>query len=221
MPCLFYSVRRLVSSKKRRFKMGKLGIDLDLAYVTDDLIAMGYPATGTEAIYRNPRKDVVKFLEHKHADKYKVYNLCSEPNRKYEKSVFLNRTEEYPFDDHNVPTLQQMHDFCKDVAALKETGGVAAVHCKAGKGRTGVMICARLIHEGVVHDAKEAMDFYGKRRTHDGKGVTIPSQRRYVGYFAQMLNEVEPRQRPQLESSWCRDDLGRFWDRAAVHRASS
>ncbi|XRB11464.1 phosphatidylinositol 3,4,5-trisphosphate 3-phosphatase [Pseudoscourfieldia marina] len=199
MPCLFYSVRRLVSSKKRRCSLPPLGIDLDLAYVTDDLIAMGYPATGTEAIYRNPRRDVVKFLEHKHADKYKVYNLCSEPNRKYDKAVFLNRTAVYPFDDHNVPTLQQMHDFCKDVAALKETGGVAAVHCKAGKGRTGVMICARLIHEGVVHDAKEAMDFYGKRRTHDGKGVTIPSQRRYVGYFAQMLKDggvpLQPRKR--------------------------
>ena len=50
IPILF--LRSLVSKKKRRF-ISK-GFNLDLTYVTPRVIAMGYPTTGAEAIYRNP-----------------------------------------------------------------------------------------------------------------------------------------------------------------------
>lgn len=51
------------------------------------------------------------------------------------------------------------------------------------------MISCYLIYSKMVKDDTEALEFYGQKRTTDGKGVTIPSQRRYVNYFSQLRNE--------------------------------
>ena len=56
--------------------------------------------------------------------------------------------------------------------------------CQAGKGRTGVMTVAYLLHTGLSQTVEEAMKRFADMRTKDGKGVTIPSQIRYCHYFA-------------------------------------
>jgi phosphatidylinositol-3,4,5-trisphosphate 3-phosphatase/dual-specificity protein phosphatase PTEN len=50
-----------------------------------------------------------------------------------------------------------------------------AVHCKAGKGRTGLAICAYLVFMEAVSDAYEALELFNNRRTKDGKGLGVPS----------------------------------------------
>lgn len=47
--------------------------------ITDRIIAMGFPAKELEGLYRNSRRDVVKFLEQSHGDKYKVSTTQIEP----------------------------------------------------------------------------------------------------------------------------------------------
>ena len=50
------AARALVSKSKLRFKDD--GFDLDLTYITKNVIAMGFPSHGTEAAYRNPMTEV-------------------------------------------------------------------------------------------------------------------------------------------------------------------
>ena len=185
-------LRSLVSKKKKRFTDESIGVDLDLSYITARIIAMGFPSEGSESMVRNPLSDVQKFFHARHPDRELVFNLCSE--RVYKLESAFPRCQRFPFDDHTPPPLEMVADFCRaaQVWLSADANNVVAVHCKAGKGRTGVMICSLLIALGICRTAHEALRMFGEQRTHDGKGVTIPSQARIVYYFEQWLRRGLP-----------------------------
>ncbi len=105
-----------------------------------------------------------------------------------------------PFDDHNPPLVSKCIRFCEDAHAWLQAdpANIIAVHCKAGKGRTGCMIGCYLQHCGMFTDYLEALKFYGQARVSNGKGVTIPSQARYVGYYGQVMRGAVPTVLPAL-----------------------
>ena len=150
-------VKSLVSKKKNRFCYD--GFDLDLTYITTRIIAMGMPSSNLEGLYRNPMEEVQKFLNTRHNEHYKVYNLCEE------------------------------RGFCEDAKSFldEDEKNIVAIHCKAGKGRTGTMICCLLLYMKIFETANECLQYYGMMRAENGKGVTIPSQIRYVNYFEKIL----------------------------------
>jgi phosphatidylinositol-3,4,5-trisphosphate 3-phosphatase/dual-specificity protein phosphatase PTEN len=179
-------IKSLVSKAKSRFVYD--GFDLDLTYITPRIIAMGFPSTSLEGLYRNNMEDVKRFFATRHKDSYKVYNLCGE--KTYPKDTFYKQSY-YPFPDHEAPPLNLLVPFCKDAKAFLDENekNVVAIHCKAGKGRTGTFICALLIYLNLFKKADEALAYYGIMRVGDGRGVTIPSQIRYVKYFEEILDK--------------------------------
>ncbi|KAF5480238.1 hypothetical protein F2P56_001002 [Juglans regia] len=177
-------VRNLVSKQRRRMLVA--GYDLDMSYITDQVLAMSFPAERMRAVYRNPLWQVQSVLDMRHQGHYKIYNLCIEES--YDPSHFHGRVDAYPFDDNHVPPLQMVKTFCESVHSWlsSDPENIAVIHCMAGKGRTGLMVCAYLVYIGMSAD--EALQLYADRRTTNNEGVSIPSQRRYVGYWENIVS---------------------------------
>ncbi|TRY78470.1 hypothetical protein TCAL_06810 [Tigriopus californicus] len=180
-------IKSWVSQNRIRYRQD--GFNLDLSYITKRIIAMGFPAKGFESLYRNAMSDVKRFLELRHGDHYMVFNLCSENG--YRGEHFQNRVAQYPFDDHHPPNFQMIKPFCEHVQVWlnEHPDNVAVIHCKAGKGRTGTMICAFLLHSDLFQDTEKVLRYHAEQRTKNMKGVTIPSQRRYISYYSLLLRE--------------------------------
>eukprot|EP01012_Entosiphon_sulcatum_P051013 TRINITY_DN7002_c0_g1_i1.p1 TRINITY_DN7002_c0_g1~~TRINITY_DN7002_c0_g1_i1.p1 ORF type:complete len:489 (+),score=75.15 TRINITY_DN7002_c0_g1_i1:112-1578(+) len=177
-----YQLRSLVSDQKFRFQDDDL--DLDLTYITKQIIALGYPCVGQQSLYRNPYPEVLKFFEKYHKGHYRLYNLCSEAP--YPNPTWFDGSFEYwPFDDHNPSSLTLMYRVCESAKAFieDEPGNVVAVHCKAGKGRTGTIIAAILLWIDECSEHQEALDKFAVMRTKNAVAVTNPSQIRYVSYL--------------------------------------
>ena len=177
-------IRSLVSQDKNRFCFD--GFDLDLTYITPRIIAMGLPSTSYEALYRNNMNDVLNFFNERHKEHYKVYNLCEE--KKYAPNIFYKQGY-FPFQDHEAPPLNLIRPFCEDAKKFldEDSKNVVAIHCLAGKGRTGTLISCLLLYLNEFDTAADCLKYYGLMRVDNGKGVTVPSQIRYVFYFEQIL----------------------------------
>lgn len=52
------------------------------------------------------------------------------------------------------------------------------------------MVCACLMELQEARNAEEALRLYAEKRTRNGQGVTIPSQRRYVQYYSRLLSSA-------------------------------
>ncbi|KAJ0077460.1 hypothetical protein Patl1_35969 [Pistacia atlantica] len=137
--------RYVVSQNKRRYQEG--GFDLDMTYITENIIAMGFPAGDMssgllgyiEGFYRNHMEGVIKFFETYHKDKYKVYNLCSE--RLYDASLFEGK---------------------------QEIENVVVVHYKGGMARTWLMISSLFLYLKRYVKYFECVLTYLNRENHPG-----------------------------------------------------
>ena len=181
-------VKSLVSQDKTRFCYD--GFDLDLTYITTKISAMGFPSKAIEGIYRNSMEDVKNFFAKRHPNHYKVYNLCDD--KKYGNCFY--RQAWYPFKDHEAPPLNLIRPFCEDAKKFldEDKENVVAIHCKAGKGRTGTFICCLLLYMKFFETAEECLLYYGLMRVGTVKGVTVPSQIRYVHYFESIFKNNIP-----------------------------
>lgn len=202
------------------------GVVMDLAYITRNIIGMGWPAQGVEAYYRNAWSEVTRFLSRKYAPQScHVVNLCSERS-----TAPFQKQSSYPMDDHNPAEMTMMISFCCEMAEFIQEDPyirVAAIHCKGGKGRTGTMISAYLLYMGLSRSADAALRHFSLLRSRTGakklQGVQTPSQERYVRYFERLINEMPNLQIPSrprrvrrlvlhnVPSLWTTRGIGHLW----------
>eukprot|EP01028_Stygiella_incarcerata_P011674 TRINITY_DN66_c0_g1_i1.p1 TRINITY_DN66_c0_g1~~TRINITY_DN66_c0_g1_i1.p1 ORF type:complete len:404 (+),score=92.30 TRINITY_DN66_c0_g1_i1:129-1340(+) len=186
---IFLIIRKLVSQEKKRFQ--KDNFDLDLSYITDRIIAAGFPAKGLESIWRNPINQVSAFLHKYHPGHFLVMNVSA---RRYNISPFDGNVKTFNFADHHPPPIEMLHEMCVAMHEFirKDPRNVVMVHCLAGRGRTGTLICAYLVYSGYCKTPEDAFRLFGDMRSKKGKGIRNPSQRRYVSYYAQLLQKFRP-----------------------------
>ena len=159
----------------------------DLSYVLPNLVAMAFPATGISQQWRNSRDDIADYLKQNHDKHYKIYNLTEE---EYDGEIFDNNVIHYGFLDHHPPLFNSLIKIVEDIVSyLKEDEmNTALIHCRAGRGRTGIVICSVLLALQVCKTAEQALEFFGNKRSKKKRGVTGPCQVRYVHYFECYLN---------------------------------
>ena len=123
-------IRTITSGPRRRFRDPHANLDLDLCYVVPRVIAMGYPAEGNEAAFRNPLSDVVRFFFMRHGDRQiRIFNLSE---RRYDETRFgpdVVVNKGFP-DRHSCPLTLAL-DLAEEISEFLEKGPrkVAAVHC--------------------------------------------------------------------------------------------
>jgi len=216
--------------KKRTYIKGNSGDTLDMAFIADRVLAMGFPflKSGFSRFNycksgRNDFNKVKKFLD-KHVQKYLIVNLCAEDGMRdgYDKYDFApNGTViNHGFPDHNPPNFLTIDKCMEDIEEFM-TGmpdSLVALYCKAGKGRTGFLICCFLLRQmknpknkeltdairtkDGETDAEKVMHYYGDLRTWDGDGVTLPGQRRYICQYAEWLKLDGVQQKKRSESRY-------------------
>lgn len=107
--------------------------------------------------------------------------------------MYKNHVAKYPFMDHNAPAFELLLPCCAHIHSYlqEDQDNIVAVHCKAGKGRTGLIIVCYLLYGGLHSKAVTARRFYDVQRCYDLKGLTIISQIRYAHYFECYLRRLK------------------------------
>ncbi|EME47229.1 hypothetical protein DOTSEDRAFT_69247 [Dothistroma septosporum NZE10] len=178
-------LRQIVASPRARHPEA----GLDLCYVTESVVATSGPSgTYPQLAYRNPLKDLVKFLDKNHGEDWAIWEFRAEGTGYPDEEVY-GRVRHYPWPDHHPPPFHLVPLIMGSMRVWLKGKGVegnervAVVHCKAGKGRSGTVSCAYLISEE-GWTPEDAMKRFTERRMRPGfgNGISIPSQLRWVGY---------------------------------------
>ena len=188
---------------------------------------MGLPAEGMASFYRNSRSDVLRYFGKFHKGKVKIINLCddkfidtSKTWYPIDKNLLTSASSNfavtsvpvayYPMMDHNPGSLKMLFHLCLDALLFlcQDPENMTSIHCKAGKGRTGMVIACYMVFMEGVPDADKAVEQFNFRRTNDMRGgLKIPSQIRYVHYFHHFLKQTFNRPFKRILGAYIRNPL--------------
>ena len=173
---------------KKIYKKKKKFENLDLDYITHRIIAMSYPGDSIkEILIHNNINEIINHFQKYHNKNYEIYNLSGIP---YEESKFDNMVKLYYWKDHHAPPLFELFKICfsiRDYLNIKNDN-VVGIHCLAGKGRTGVVICCLFILSNLFDCIQDILDYFSiKRNGEKNQGVQQSGQIRYIFLFNYLL----------------------------------
>lgn len=98
----------------------------------------------------------------------KVKNLISlleQPVHEALSASFDIHGVHFPIDDMGVPELGAAHEMCAWISEQMQQGHACVVHCKAGLGRTGLMLANVLVYQGAtaiqaIHEVRTVNHYY-------------------------------------------------------------
>jgi len=188
-------------TKPTTIKLTKADLNqLDMIYVTENLIAMAFPREAQQLSTSQDGNniDIVStYLKKKHQGRFMVWNISEES---YDYAKFNDQVLEYKFPGHPAPPLGLLFKICTSVESWLDADeqNVAILHCLTGKGRTATLMACVLAWIGEFDSPIQALNYISQRRCTTVDYLTIPSQRRYIQYFSNMLDGVKPNPEPLL-----------------------
>ena len=116
---------------------------------------------------------------------------------------------------------KNLHPFISPDSLLQlkaDERNVAVIHCLTGRGRTSTVLAAFLCWTGEAgfSDVNMALEYIAQCKRISVQSLTIPSQVRYVSYFANMLDGVRPSQPPLMLKRIIMSEAPKFGKRPAV-----
>lgn len=98
-------------------------------------------------------------------------------------SPTFTKIDRYPFADHTCPPLDTVVDFCESAKAWLDidVANIVSLHCKAGKGRAGIMAACLMVRMGDT--AEEAVAKYDTVRAN-------PNYKMKVEYGARVVKRA-------------------------------
>jgi len=184
---LRHRMKDVEEASRRHYRRN--GFDLELCYVTHQLLALGRPTVGFEALYNNPVYEVARFFDTQYRNKFIVVD--STESSRYSLDPFYGRVLRFPVPCYGVPELTQLWALCEAMRSFfdREEGNVCAIHSYYGRGRLGLIAVAWMLFSGEFRDVAPAMIHLERKRTDDAakatvQGIDCASQQRFLEYFA-------------------------------------
>ncbi|KAL1123686.1 hypothetical protein AAG570_001459 [Ranatra chinensis] len=162
---------------------------MDLSYVTERMLALWFPPEMGQSAYRQAHHEAAHMLHDKHGTSYMVFNL-SEPRggagREHE------RVREVGWPPGLAPPLERLCALCKDIDSWlsAHSSRIAVLHARGNRERIGVVVAAYMHYSSICGSPEQALDRFAMKRFLDHKigELQLPSNRRYVDYFAGLLS---------------------------------
>eukprot|EP01126_Amoeba_proteus_P004498 TRINITY_DN114_c0_g1_i2.p1 TRINITY_DN114_c0_g1~~TRINITY_DN114_c0_g1_i2.p1 ORF type:complete len:360 (+),score=68.11 TRINITY_DN114_c0_g1_i2:161-1240(+) len=176
-----------------RFVDEELKLNLDLTYITERLIAMGFPAMGANALFRNSALDIDKFAEAFHPGHFRIFNM-SEVDYRYP-MWDSTKVHYHGWLDHHPCPLDHLLTVLIDIDnwLFEDSKNVALVHCVAGRSRTGTVIISYMLYKNLFDCPQKAIQYFNLKRGEEPSFI-LASQIRCVKNFFDLLvfSEANP-----------------------------